>query len=179
MLSPISKRWLAPRWPRPLAEGGRGGRIQGTWETQITLTDCAGHVIRTFQGMLTFHQGGTLIDGTTTPPALRAPAEGVWRHTTDMFHPRQIPASLEMHLTSVPSALPARRVNSGLALPLFLRSGYVLRVVVLAVTVQRWPDAKKKLKRVAEIVTVVAVERSGAVVDGELGAEADVETCAM
>jgi len=23
------------------------------------------------------------MDGTTTPPALRAPAEGVWRHTTD------------------------------------------------------------------------------------------------
>lgn len=33
--------------------------------------------------MLTFHQGGTLLDGTTTPPALRAPAEAVWHHTTD------------------------------------------------------------------------------------------------
>ena len=33
--------------------------------------------------MLTFHQGGTLMDGTTTPPALRAPEEGVWRHATD------------------------------------------------------------------------------------------------
>ena len=31
--------------------------------------------------MLTFHQGGTIMDGTTTPPALRTPAEGVWRHT--------------------------------------------------------------------------------------------------
>jgi hypothetical protein len=30
--------------------------------------------------MLTFHQGGTLMDGTTTPPALRAPGEGVWGH---------------------------------------------------------------------------------------------------
>ncbi len=33
--------------------------------------------------MLTFHQGGTMMDGTTTPSALRTPAEGVWRHTTD------------------------------------------------------------------------------------------------
>ena len=33
--------------------------------------------------MLTFHQGGTLMDGTTTPPAMRSPGEGVWRHTTD------------------------------------------------------------------------------------------------
>ena len=33
--------------------------------------------------MLTFHQGGTLMDGTTTPSALRTPGEGVWRYTTD------------------------------------------------------------------------------------------------
>jgi hypothetical protein len=64
--------------------GTEGGRIQGMWETQITLNDCAGHVIRSFQGMLTFHQGGTLMDGTTTPPALRAPGEGVWRHANDI-----------------------------------------------------------------------------------------------
>ena len=61
-------------------QGTQGGRIQGTWETQITLNDCAGHVIRSFQGMLTFHQGGTIMDGTTTPSALRTPAEGVWRN---------------------------------------------------------------------------------------------------
>ena len=30
--------------------------------------------------MLTFHQGGTIMDGTTTPSALRTPAEGVWRN---------------------------------------------------------------------------------------------------
>ena len=64
-------------------EGGRSGRIQGTWETQITLNDCAGHVIRSFQGMLTFHQGGTMMDGTTTPSAFRTPAEGVWGITAD------------------------------------------------------------------------------------------------
>ena len=64
-------------------QGTQGGRIQGTWETQITLNDCAGHVIRSFPGMLTFQQGGTVMDGTMTPPALRTPGEGVWRHTTD------------------------------------------------------------------------------------------------
>ena len=63
--------------------GTQGGRIQGTWDTQVTLNDCAGHVIRSFQGMLTFHDGGTLMDGTTTPSALRSPGEGVWSHTTD------------------------------------------------------------------------------------------------
>jgi len=65
-----------------VGEGTQGGRIQGVWETQITLNDCAGHVIRSFPGMLTFHQGGTVMDGTTTPPAQRTPGEGVWSHAT-------------------------------------------------------------------------------------------------
>jgi hypothetical protein len=33
--------------------------------------------------MLTFHQGGTMMDGPSTPPALRTPAQGVWRHAAD------------------------------------------------------------------------------------------------
>ena len=66
-----------------VGEGTQGGRIQGTWETQITVNDCAGHVITTFPGMITFHQGGTLMDGTSTPSAFRTPGEGVWSHTRD------------------------------------------------------------------------------------------------
>jgi hypothetical protein len=73
-------------------QGTEGGRIQGMWETQITLTDCAGRVIRSFPGMLTLQQGGTLMDGTTTPPALRSPGEGVWRHTTDNTYAFRIKA---------------------------------------------------------------------------------------
>jgi hypothetical protein len=63
--------------------GTEGGRIQGMWEQITTLTDCAGHPITSFPVMLTFHQGGTMMDGTTTPPALRTPGQGVWRHTAD------------------------------------------------------------------------------------------------
>ena len=71
----------AERAPRG---GTQGGRIQGTWETQITLNDCAGHVIRSFQGTLAFHQGGTLTETAAgTPPALRTGGQGVWSHTTD------------------------------------------------------------------------------------------------
>jgi len=33
--------------------------------------------------MLTFHQGGIMMDGPSTPSALRTPAQGVWRHTAD------------------------------------------------------------------------------------------------
>ena len=63
--------------------GTQGGRIQGLWEQITTLTDCAGHPITSFPVMLTFHQGGTMMDGTTTPPALRTPGQGVWRHAVD------------------------------------------------------------------------------------------------
>src|SRR5262245_33158293 len=68
---------------RASREGTQGGRIQGMWEQITTLTDCVGHPITSFPVMLTFHQGGTMMDGTTTPPALRTPGQGVWRHTVD------------------------------------------------------------------------------------------------
>jgi hypothetical protein len=66
-----------------VGQGARGGKLQGTWEQITTLTDCAGHPLVSFPAMLTFHQGGTMMDGTTTPPALRTPGQGVWRHTVD------------------------------------------------------------------------------------------------
>src|SRR6266481_4184028 len=67
----------------PPLVGTAGGRLQGTWETQITLTDCAGHVIRSFPSLLEFAAGGTVVESTAgTPQALKTPGEGVWRHTT-------------------------------------------------------------------------------------------------
>ncbi len=62
---------------------------------------------------------------------------------------------------------------------IFFHSGDVLRVFVPAVTVLGWPDAQEKLEGVTEIVAVVAIERIGAVVDGELGAETDVDAFAV
>ena len=62
---------------------------------------------------------------------------------------------------------------------LFFHSGDVLRVVVLGVTVLGRPDAQEKLEGVAEVIAIVAIERIGAVVDGYLGAESDVDTFAV
>ena len=62
---------------------------------------------------------------------------------------------------------------------LFFHSGDVLRVVVVAVTVLGRPDAQEKLEGVAEVIALVAVERIGAVVDGELGAETDIYPLAV
>ena len=74
----------AERAPTGGTEGGRGGRLQGTWDMQITLTDCAGHVIRSFPSLVEFAAGGTIVESNAgTPQALKTPGEGVWRRTTD------------------------------------------------------------------------------------------------
>ena len=65
-------------------QGMEGGKLQGTWEMQITLTDCSGHVIRSFPSLIEFAAGGTVVESNGgTPQALKTPGEGVWRHTTD------------------------------------------------------------------------------------------------
>jgi hypothetical protein len=69
---------------RPPKDGAVGGKLQGTWEMQITATDCAGHVIRSFPTMVEFVAGGTLTEASGgTAPALQTGGKGVWSHTTD------------------------------------------------------------------------------------------------
>ncbi len=73
----------AERAPRGRPDSGTGGRLQGTWDMQITLTDCAGHVIRSFPSLVEFAAGGTIVESNAgTPQALKTPGEGVWHHTT-------------------------------------------------------------------------------------------------
>src|SRR5438552_10092681 len=68
----------------PPLVGTEGGRLEGTWEMQITLTDCSGHVIRSLPSLIEFTAGGTIVESNGgTPQALKTPGEGVWRHTTD------------------------------------------------------------------------------------------------
>jgi hypothetical protein len=70
--------------PRATGQDTQGGRLQGTWEMQITLTDCAGHVIRSFPSLIEFAARGTVVESNAgTPQALKTPGLGVWRHTTD------------------------------------------------------------------------------------------------
>src|SRR5262245_45703260 len=67
-----------------VGQGAQSGRLRGTWEMQITLTDCAGHVIRSFPSLVEFMAGGTVMESNGgTAPALKTPGEGVWHHTTD------------------------------------------------------------------------------------------------
>ena len=48
--------------PTATGQGTEGGRLQGTWEMQVTLTDCAGHVIRSFSTLQEFIAGGTTVE---------------------------------------------------------------------------------------------------------------------
>jgi hypothetical protein len=58
---------------------------------------------------------------------------------------------------------------------LFFHSGYVVEMLVLAVTMQGRADAEKELEGVAEVIAIVAVESVRAIIDCELSAEADIE----
>jgi hypothetical protein len=68
--------------PRPVGTVGR--RLEGTWSMQITLTDCAGHTIRSFPTLVAFVVGGTLTEASGgTAPALQTGGKGVWSHIAD------------------------------------------------------------------------------------------------
>jgi hypothetical protein len=62
-----------------------GGRLEGPWNVRVSLTNCqTGEVIRSFDSVTQFMQGGTLIDSTSgVPQALKTPGQGIWAHTAD------------------------------------------------------------------------------------------------
>jgi hypothetical protein len=70
---------------KAFSEQGGGGRLEGTWNVQVTLRNCqTGAEIRTFPELTTFMFGGTMIDSTSgIPQALKTPGEGVWSHVGD------------------------------------------------------------------------------------------------
>jgi hypothetical protein len=75
---------LVPMVASTATRGTEGGRLQGTWEMQLTRTDCAGHVIGTGQSIAIFMAGGTMMESQKgIPQAFKTPGEGVWRHTSD------------------------------------------------------------------------------------------------
>ena len=68
---------------RPPRDGMVGGKLQGTWDMQITLNDCSGHTIRSFPTLVAFNAGGTVTEASAgTSPALQTGGKGVWSHTT-------------------------------------------------------------------------------------------------
>jgi hypothetical protein len=62
--------------------GGGGGRLVGTWDATISITNCmTGDLITSFQSTANFNQGGTFTGITSgMPPAVRTPEVGIWKH---------------------------------------------------------------------------------------------------
>lgn len=57
-------------------------RLEGAWESQVTNTDCNGHILTEFRGFSIFHQGGTFTGtGNLNSPAPVVPALGTWQRT--------------------------------------------------------------------------------------------------
>ncbi len=57
--------------------------IEGVWRTVVTFRNCqTGDPLASFQGVFTFHEGGTMSEfgvGPGSNPALRSPGHGLWR----------------------------------------------------------------------------------------------------
>jgi len=63
--------------------------LEGSWNHQIMRRNClTGEVLGTAPAMLTFMQGGTMMEfGTQGPPSMRGSGQGVWRSVSE-FHPQ-------------------------------------------------------------------------------------------
>ncbi len=61
-----------------------GGRLEGTWDVQVTIRNCqTDAAIRTFASLTTFMSGGTALDSTSgIPQGLKTPGHGIWSHVT-------------------------------------------------------------------------------------------------
>ena len=59
-----------------------GGRLAGTWDTVVTVRNCAtGNAITSFQSVGSFNHGGTFSGiSSGMPPTLRTSERGVWSH---------------------------------------------------------------------------------------------------
>lgn len=55
--------------------------IEGVWQTAVTLRVCqTGAAIRTFRGLTTYHEGGTVSEFSAgSSPVVRSPAHGTWK----------------------------------------------------------------------------------------------------
>ena len=67
------------------AQAEDGGGLEGTWLGTVKIVDCGNRdiVFRTFENMITYVRGGTLIEGGAppSPAASRSAGHGIWERT--------------------------------------------------------------------------------------------------
>ncbi len=64
--------------PAALAAPG-GGPLPGGWDSHVTLTDCNGNTLASFEALELFHADGTLTSTDNTPPTGHGPGLGTWQ----------------------------------------------------------------------------------------------------
>lgn len=77
----------ALRSERAIAQGDSpGGKLEGTWRADVTVTNCAGVPIRTFQSLITYVppatptvSGGSVLEQSNST-FFRSGGQGIWRH---------------------------------------------------------------------------------------------------
>lgn len=63
-----------------LSRAANADPVEGTWESAVTLRDCAsGNPLRTFKGLTVLHRGGTASATNNQPPGGLSPGFGGWR----------------------------------------------------------------------------------------------------
>ena len=70
---------------KALSQQGAGGRLDGTWDVQLTPRNCStgAPLAGPFAELSTFMSGGTMLNSTSAvPQAAKTPAHGVWSHVT-------------------------------------------------------------------------------------------------
>lgn len=82
VLSTLTQLPLHAQNNRSDSKGARG--LEGVWNVQVTRLNCeTGEVIGTAIAVLTYAQGGTMIDwGTGNPPSRRSVGQGFWEHVS-------------------------------------------------------------------------------------------------
>ncbi|MCM3869602.1 MAG: hypothetical protein ND895_02740 [Pyrinomonadaceae bacterium] len=81
----LTTSWIvnAQKPDEPELKENLESQLEGTWRVQVTIRVCQTNAeIRSFPSLVTFAQGGTIIETTTAAsPALRGPGHGVWQRT--------------------------------------------------------------------------------------------------
>lgn len=58
-----------------------GADLTGVWDSQVTLTDCNGNTLVSFEAYGMFNTGGTFTSTDNTPPGRQSIGFGTWRKT--------------------------------------------------------------------------------------------------
>lgn len=80
-LAAITITTVSAQQPAPASSSGTPAeRLEGVWDSHVTLTDCHGHTIVAFRAFGMFNRGGTQNSVDNAPPTMHGPGLGTWEY---------------------------------------------------------------------------------------------------